>query len=348
MADKLQKGNGENPNNNFLINPFPILKPFNCLNNNLQNNPNLMNPFINPFILYPNMLQKGNFSGNMILQNDTSTNPNKSYKRADMQNDTDLDNIPIEKDKKEKMVINKAKNKNKDKIEKQEHNNSLNSDSDDEKGFKYNTYVYYDEKEKNKYLFTAHKLSKNKEFIELRCKERKECKGRAKFNLSNEVITITQPCTIKYELHNYVKSEIIREKIHNNSATNEEMNSYEYQKMFFIETFSNYPTLNYNQILISLVKKYEVNKIIYTSNQFSNYKANLKKINLFDKNINERLNDIKLKGNNLLSCFIKYKDIQTQTYKNFRIYSIDLSISLLSSKVINQYFIDTTFKCVSN
>ena len=100
-----------------------------------------MNPFINPFILYPNMLQKGNFSGNMILQNDTSTNPNKSYKRADMQNDTDLDNIPIEKDKKEKMVINKAKNKNNDKIDKHEHNNSFNSESDEE-GFKYNTYVY--------------------------------------------------------------------------------------------------------------------------------------------------------------------------------------------------------------
>ena len=126
------------------------------------------------------------------------------------------------------------------------------------------------------------------------------------------------------------------------------MNSNEYQKMFFIETYSNYPILNYNQILISLVKKYEVNKIIYTSNQFSNYKANLKKINLFDKNIYERLNDIKLKGKNLLSCFIKYKDIQTQTYKNFRIYSTDLSISLLNSKDINQYFIDTTFKCVPN
>ena len=181
MTDNLQKGNRENPNNNFLINPFPILNPFNCLNNNLQNNPNLMNPFINPFILYPNMLQKGNFSGNMILQNDTSTNPNKSYKRADMQNDTDLDNIPIEKDKKEKIDINKAKNKNNDKIDKQEHNNSFNSESDEE-GFKYNIYVYYDEKEKNRYLFTTHKLSKNKEYIELRCKDRKECKGRAKFN----------------------------------------------------------------------------------------------------------------------------------------------------------------------
>ncbi len=55
-----------------------------------------------------------------------------------------------------------------------------------------------------------------------------------------------------------------------------------------------------------------------------------------------------MKGKNLLSCFIKYKHIQTQTYKNYRIYSTDLSISLLNSKDINQYFIYTTFKCVPN
>ena len=63
------------------------------------------------------------------------------------------------------MVINKAKNKNNDKIDKQDHNNSFNSDSDDEKGVKYNTYVYNDKKEKNKYLFTAHKLSKTKNLL---------------------------------------------------------------------------------------------------------------------------------------------------------------------------------------
>ena len=42
-----------------------------------------------------------------------------------MLNYTDLDNISIEKDKKEKMVINKEKNKNNDKIYKQDHNDSL-------------------------------------------------------------------------------------------------------------------------------------------------------------------------------------------------------------------------------
>ena len=66
--------------------------------------------------------------------------------------------------------------------------------------------------------------------------------------------------------------------------------------MYFIETYFQYPTLNYNQILISLIKKYEINKIIYTSTQFSNYKANLKKNKLFDNSVSERLGGMKLRG----------------------------------------------------
>ena len=68
---------------------------------------------------------------------------------------------------------------------------------------------------------------------------------------------------------------------------------------------------------MSLIKKYETEKIIFTSDQFSNYKNNLKKLNLFDKSISERLDNIKLKGKNLLTCFMKYKDIQSQNYKTF-------------------------------
>ena len=246
----------------------------------------------------------------MINQNEIKTINNKSttLKRSEIINDTDLDNIKIDMDKKEKININKKNNNKSDNKNTQEKDNNLDSESDEEE-FKYNTYVYYNAKERNKYLFTAHKVSKNKAYIELRCKDRKQCKGRAKFNISNEIITITQPCTIKYEVHNYVKSDIFREKINNNIATNEEMKEFEFQKSFFIETYSKYPTLSYNQILISLVKKYEINKIIYTSTQFSICKANLKKIHLYNKSIYDRLNDIKLKGINLLSYFIKYKDI---------------------------------------
>ena len=45
---------------------------------------------------------------------------------------------------------------------------------------------------------------------------------------------------------------------------------------------------------------------------------------------------------------MKFKDIQTHSYKSFRIYGKDLSISLLDSKVINLYFIDSTYMCIPN
>ena len=43
---------------------------------------------------------------------------------------------------------------------------------------------------------------------------------------------------------------------------------------------------------------------------------------------------------------MKFKDIQTDNYKTFRIYATYLLLSLLNNKNINQYFIDTTYKCV--
>ena len=43
-----------------------------------------------------------------------------------------------------------------------------------------------------------------------------------------------------------------------------------------------------------------------------------------------------------------FKDIQIDNYKTFRIYTTDLSLSLLNNKNINHYFIDTTYKCVPN
>ena len=55
------------------------------------------------------------------------------------------------------------------------------------------------------------------------------------------------------------------------------MKNFDFQKMYFIEVHSQYPTLNCNQILLSLINKYEVDKIIFTNSQFSNFKANFKK-----------------------------------------------------------------------
>ena len=75
-----------------------------------------------------------------------------------MINDIDLDNIMVDMDKKEKIYINEKKNKNCEKKNTQENNNKLDSESDEEE---FKTYVFYDTKEKNKYLFTAHKVSKN-------------------------------------------------------------------------------------------------------------------------------------------------------------------------------------------
>ena len=57
---------------------------------------------------------------------------------------------------------------------------------------------------------------------------------------------------------------------------------------------------------------------------------------------------MKLFGKNLLFANIKYKDIQTEKDKSFRIFGTDKSISLLCSKDINQYFIGTTYKCLPN
>jgi len=45
---------------------------------------------------------------------------------------------------------------------------------------------------------------------------------------------------------------------------------------------------------------------------------------------------------------MKFKDIQTDIYITFRIYATDLSLSLINKKNINQYFIDTTYKCIPN
>ena len=100
-------------------------------------------------------------------------------------------------------------------------------------------YIYTDN-QKRKYFYTYHKISKNKDYYQLRCKDRK-CNGRAKYDLEKKEIIITQDCTLNnYEEHNYLKSEIIRNKIKNNEATLEDMNDLEYQKYFFIETYLQY------------------------------------------------------------------------------------------------------------
>ena len=72
------------------------------------------------------------------------------------------------------------------------------------------------------------------------------------------------------------------------------MNDQEYQKYFFIDTYLQYPSLNYNEIMLNLVKKYEIKKILYSKSQFSKFKYDYNQKYIYNKNIKERLNDIKL------------------------------------------------------
>ena len=71
--------------------------------------------------------------------------------------------------------------------------------------------------------------------------------------------------------------EKIRNKIRSNAATTEDMKDIKFQKIFFIETFLNFPTLNYNEIALSLVNKYNIKPIKFTPSQFSKTKYEISK-----------------------------------------------------------------------
>ena len=52
------------------------------------------------------------------------------------------------------------------------------------------------------------------------------------------------------------------------------MSDYLYQKIYFQETYTQYPAMIYNQILVHLIEKYEVKKILYSAQNFSVLKKN--------------------------------------------------------------------------
>ena len=68
---------------------------------------------------------------------------------------------------------------------------------------------------------------------------------------------------------------------------------------------------NINEILLNLVKKYEIKKILYSKSQFSKFKYEYIQKYILNKNINERFNEIKLYGKNLLICNMNYIDFKT-------------------------------------
>ena len=230
-TNSFSNNNYQNPYNYTLpqiptpynINPFPILS--------------------NPFISYMNPFL--NFSSQFInpqketkdeekQKNEINIKNKKKFKRKSMpEDDEDLKEVEI-KEQKEKFIENKNKNT--------EESNDENNDSKED-----NIYVYTENEKK--YLYIFHKPSKDKKFYELRCKDR-NCKGRAKINIDTDIITITQKCKIEdFENHNYIQEEIIRKKIGNKKATLDETKDPKFQKYYFIESYSQYPSLNYNEIL---------------------------------------------------------------------------------------------------
>ena len=75
-----------------------------------------------------------------------------------------------------------------------------------------------------------------------------------------------------------------------------------------METYLNYPNLTYNQIALKLIEKYELNKISFTTNNFNVSKTNYNKKKYFNKNIEDKLNEIKLFGERLMNCKLEYID----------------------------------------
>ena len=89
------------------------------------------------------------------------------------------------------------------------------------------------------------------------------------FNIESEDIIIIQKWSIDYEKHNYIIESKSKEKIAKNQATYEEIKEYQYQKIYFMETFYQYPSLSYNQILLNLVEKYNIKNIKFTNKNFN-------------------------------------------------------------------------------
>ena len=104
-----------------------------------------------------------------------------------MESDDDIEELSDKEDKTKKIKKEKKFKTNKDKNnkEKKENDNSELS-SEKIKDAKEGIYIFEDAN-KNKLLFSFHKISNDGLFYELRCKDR-ACKGRAKYDIQNKDI----------------------------------------------------------------------------------------------------------------------------------------------------------------
>ena len=124
---------------------------------------------------------------------------------------------------------------------------------------------------------------------------------------------------------------------------------YEYfQKVYFKINIETFPCIKYEDILYNFTNKYKnINQILFSKTKFFNLKNEMSKelIN-YNNNIN-LINHLDLYGEPLLKENIEFiKEDGTKVY--IKIFATKLTLKLLSSKTISQYYQDGTYKIIPN
>ena len=277
------------------------------------------------------------------LKKDNNKNTESSEEENIIKKICDLDI-----DEEEEDIIPKNKNTNLENKKKQTQSeeNEKEPENDKEENKESITFLYTSEDEEgNKKLYSIKKHIKNNKEIYLTCKDRK-CAGSAKYDKETDELKIIKKCNILYNNHNYVKEKVVFEKIRKNNINEEEMEDAIYQKGYFKYMNSIHPSLNYDDIVLELIERYNVKKIKFSKKQFMNYKYQKKEVVNEEFFIDQKIKNIKLYDIPLQKYYINYYDIESKQYEGFRIFGTEESLNLLSSKNITQYFIDSTYKCL--
>ena len=212
-----------------------------------------------------------------FISGKTSLNRKKQLKRTDTVIEDPIIEPEIEIEKEningEKIKIKKLKNIKKSPKKKNNKNQRSKTIVKNKEKIP-NKFTLKDENGNIKY-YIFHR--KNKDFFDLRCRDRK-CKETARYDIDKDEISINKECSIKnYHDHNYANKSYINKKIEINEIDEEDMNNELYQAKYFKFMHINYPTLMYNDILLILSEKYNPNKIYYSLKKFNNFKNNYTK-----------------------------------------------------------------------
>jgi hypothetical protein len=78
------------------------------------------------------------------------------------------------------------------------------------------------------------------------------------------------------------------------------MKEYQYQNIYFMETFYQCPSLSYNQILINFVEKCNIENIKFSNKYFNACKSIYQKKIYNNETIENKLDNIKFQGKNYL------------------------------------------------